>query len=81
MADEFPRDGVRHPGGFELARGGVPQRMETDFIQLPRRAAAFAGAVMAALLRQAGSHEDFVKLVAQVSGAALALHNSKGARE
>jgi hypothetical protein len=55
--------------------------METNFIQLPRHATAFASAVVAALLRQTGSHEDFVKLIAQVSGAALALHNPKGARE
>jgi hypothetical protein len=25
VADKFPRDGVRHPGGFELGRGGMPQ--------------------------------------------------------
>jgi hypothetical protein len=81
MTHKFHGDGIRHNCGLELACGGVPKRMENDFTQLAHRAAAFASAVMAALFSEACSHENFMKLVAQVSSAALAFDNCEDARK
>jgi len=74
VADELPRYGVRYTSSFKQGGSRVPQRMKTDFVLFARSIAAFAGAVVTALLGKSGSNKQFMKLVAQVSSAALPLH-------
>ena len=78
VADEFPRDGVRYASSFKQGGGRVPQRMKTDFILFARSIAAFAGAMMAAFVGKSCGDENLVKLIAQVSCAALPLHRGVG---
>ena len=59
----------------------MTQRVKTDFVLFARDVAAFAGAVMTAFVGKSGRDEYLVKLVAQVSGAALPLHHGMGAGE
>ena len=81
VADEFPRHGIRNACRFEQGGGRVAQRVKADFVLFARDVAAFAGAVMAAFVGKSGGDENLVKLVAQVSGAALPLHHGMGAGE
>ena len=74
VADELPRYGVRYASSFEQSGGGVPQRVKADFILFARSIAAFAGAVVTSLFGESGVNQQFMKLVAQVSSAALPLH-------
>jgi len=48
--------------------------VKADFILFARSIPAFAGAVVSALLGKSGVNKQFMKLVAQVSSAALPLH-------
>ena len=73
MAYELSRDRIGHAGRFQQGSGRMAQAVETQFVLFTGSRAAFAGAVMAAFFRQPGGNENFMKLVAQVSGAALAL--------
>jgi hypothetical protein len=50
MIDEFPRYGIRYTGSFKQRHGRVPERIKTDFILFARSIAAFASAVVTALL-------------------------------
>ena len=81
VADEFTRHGVRHACRFQQGGGRVTQRVKADFVLFTRDIAAFAGAVMTAFVGKSGSDKNLVKLVAQVSGAALPLHHGMGAGE
>ena len=75
VADEFPRHGIRNACRFEQGGGRVTQRVKADFVLFARDVAALTGAVMAAFVGKSGGDENLVKLVAQVSGAALPLHH------
>lgn len=81
MAYKLPRYGVRYTSSFEQGSGGVSQRVKADFILFARSIAAFAGAVVTALLGKPGGDKQFMKLVAQVSRAALPLHRGVRVRK
>ena len=81
VANKFPRYGIRYTSRFQQGGGRVPQRVKADFILFARSVATFAGAVVTSLLGKAGSDKNLVKLVAQVSSAALPLHRGVSVRE